>query len=131
MKKLFYIFIVFLFMQSSTIANYNDIYIADIQYDWIKKKDVEKEALITEVHDIILEKSIDVKKNLKDSLKDKIKDKDRLKHYMAASAGYKESDDYVISAFYYKNQKHIYMYALQEKKDLFFFFFVLYNIFTI
>jgi hypothetical protein len=37
---------------------------------------------------------------------------------MAASAGYKEYSNYNISAFYYKKQKNIYMYALQDKKDL-------------
>ena len=40
-------------MQNS--GNYNDIYIADIQYDWIDKSEIEKETIISEVRDIIFE----------------------------------------------------------------------------
>ena len=118
MKKFFYILITILFVHNIAFANYNDVYIADIQYDWIKKKDVEKESIINEIHDIIFENSVYKKKDLKKTFKNITKDKEHLKHYMAASAGYKECDNYNISAFYYKNQKHIYMYALQDKKDI-------------
>jgi hypothetical protein len=118
MKKIFWLLIFILISQNLSIANYNDIYIADIQYDWIKKKAVEKEAIISEVRDIIFEQPVEKIKNLKKDLKGKFKDKDRIEHYLAAAAGRKESGNYNISAFYYKNQKNIYMYAIQDKNDV-------------
>lgn len=118
MKKLFYLLLIIFITQNICAANYNDIYIADIQYDWIRKKDIEKEAIISEVHDIIFENPVVTQKGFRKTLKGKLKDKKRIEHYMAASAGYKEYGDYNISAFYYKNQKNIYMYALQDKKDV-------------
>lgn len=117
MKRIFYILFALLFIQNVSSANYNDIYVADIKYDWINKNDVEKEAIIKEVHDIIFENTLENKKNLKTDLKDKLKDKDRLKHYLSASSGHEECGEHIISAFYFKKQKHIYMYALQDKKD--------------
>ena len=71
-------------------ANYNDIYVADIQYDWIDKNAVEKEAMISEVRDIIFEEPVQKRKNLKSLFKDRLKDKNNYENYMAASAGYKE-----------------------------------------
>ena len=60
MKLLKYILFTFLVSQCFALANYNDIYIADIQYDWINKTEVEKEAIISEVHDIIFENAVGV-----------------------------------------------------------------------
>ena len=105
-------------VQTAVFANYNDVYIADIQYDWIDKTEVEKEAIISEVRDIIFEEPVEKQKDFKDQFKDMLKDKDHLDHYFAAAAGYKELGDYNISAFYYKKMKNIYMYALQNKKDV-------------
>jgi hypothetical protein len=102
----------------SVCANYNDIYIADIQYDWINKTELEKESIISEVHDIIFSEDLSKQKDFKSQFKGLTQDKDYKVHYMAASAGYEEYLNYNISAFYYKKQKHIYMYALQDKKDL-------------
>ena len=99
-------------------ANYNDIYIADIQYDWINKSEVEKEAIISEIHDIMFENDLVKQKGFKKDFKDRLKDKDHINHYMAASAGYKEYKDYNIAAFYVGKNKNIYMYALQDKKDV-------------
>ena len=99
-------------------ANYNDIYVADIQYDWIDKNAVEKEAMISEIRDIIFEEPIQKRKDLKSLFKDRLKDKNNYENYMAASAGYKEFKGNNISAFYYKKMKSLYMYALQDKKDL-------------
>ena len=118
MKKFFCFLFVILFTHNISAANYNNIYIADIQYDWIRKKDVEKEAIINEVRDIIFETPVADKKGLKKELKDRLRDKDRVEHYLAAAAGRKECGEYNISAFYFKNQKNIYMYALQDKKDV-------------
>ena len=119
MKKIFIIFTILLLSELCVNANYNDIYIADIQYDWINKTDVEKEAIISEVRDIIFEDGNLIKqKNFKDGLKDYLKDKNHLENYYAASAGYKEYKGKNLSAFYYKKQKHIYMYAIQFKKDI-------------
>ena len=118
MKKFLYSLIIIFITQSISFANYNDIYIADIQYDWIKKSDVEKEALIDEVHDILFENSKLPKKDIRADIKGKHKDKERLQHYMAAAAGHKEYGDEILSAFYYKKQKYIYMYAVQNKKDV-------------
>jgi len=112
--------VLFFFIISACLvhANYNDVYIANIQYDWINKTDVEKEAIISEVHDIIFEKDIEKKLDLKSMFKDKLKDKQRVEHYLAASAGKKEWKDNYISAFYFKRMKNIYMYAIQDKKDV-------------
>ena len=71
MKQIFYILFAIIFIQNISFANYNDIYVADIKYDWINKNDVEKEAIIKEVHDIIFEKSLEKKKNLKSEFKEK------------------------------------------------------------
>jgi hypothetical protein len=119
MKKLLIVLSLILFTQAIANANYNDIYIADIQYDWIKKTEQEKDVLINEVHDIVFENGIyEKQKDLKKQFKNRTQDKEYRQHYLAASAGYEEFKDYNISAFYYKKQKHIYMYALQDKKDL-------------
>lgn len=119
MKKLKSLFIFFAITQSLAYANYNDVYIADIQYDWIDKSYVEKQVVIDEIRDIIFKDGeISKNKDLKKNFKDFVQDKEYRKHYIAASAGLKEYENYNISAFYYKNQKHIYMYALQDKQDL-------------
>ena len=119
MKKIKLILSFLLLSQALALANYNDIYIADIQYDWIDKSEVEKEAIISEVHDIIFEnENLPKIENFKSQFKNLTKDKNYREHYLAASAGYKEYKDNNISAFYFKKQKHIYMYALQNKKDV-------------
>ena len=122
MKNFFRLTIVMLILlitQTLAHANFNDILVVDIQYDWINKTEVEKEAIVEEVHDIIFKDgTLTKKEDFKSQFKDKLKDKNHREHYLAASAGYKEYKDYNISAFYYKKQKHIYMYALQDKKDL-------------
>ena len=116
MKKI--LLLLLLSVPLAVFANYNDIYIADIQYDWINKSEVEKEAIISEVKDIIFETPIEKLPDFKKQFKDRLKDKNHLDNYFAASAGYKELGDYNISAFYYKKMKNIYMYALQDKKDV-------------
>ncbi len=116
MKKI--LLLLLLSVPLAVFANYNDIYIADIQYDWIDKSAMEKEAIISEVKDIIFETPVEKQKDFKQQFKDRLKDKNHLDHYFAASAGYKELGDYNISAFYYKKMKNIYMYALQDKKDV-------------
>jgi len=103
---------------SCTFANYNDIYIANIQYDWINKSEVEKEAIISEVHDIIFEKPVQKISGMRSQFKDRLKDKNHIENYYAASAGYKEFKGNNISAFYAGKMKSIYMYALQDQKDL-------------
>jgi hypothetical protein len=119
MKKIIYTIVTFCLFHSLVFASYNDIYITDIQYDWIRKTDIEKEAIISEVKDIIFENgTIEKLTDIKQQFKEKIKDKNHLNNYYAASAGYKDLEDNNISAFYFKNQKHIYMYALQNKKDI-------------
>ena len=118
MKKIILVLLALLFVQTVSNANYNDIYVADIQYDWINKSEVEKEAIINEVHDIIFEKSVEKRTDLKSLFKDKLKDKDHIDNYYAASAGYKEFRGNNISAFYFGKMKNIYMYALQDKKDV-------------
>lgn len=108
----------FFLMPIAVMASYNDIYIADIKYDWIDKTAMEKEAIISEVKDIIFETPIEKQNNFREQFKDRLKDKNHLDNYFAASAGYKELGDYNLSAFYYKKMKNIYMYAIQDKKDV-------------
>ena len=116
MKKI--LLVLLLFFQTAAFASFNDVYIADIKYDWINKSALEKETIISEVKDIIFETPLDKQKNFKAQFKDRLKDKNHLENYYAASAGYKEFKDNNISAFYYKKMKNIYMYALQDKKDV-------------
>jgi hypothetical protein len=118
MKILKYILLICLFFQPLVFANYNDVFIADIQYDWINKTELEKDEIINEVKDIVFENDISKIKGFRSQFKNFIQDKDYRNHYLAASAGLKEYNGYNISAFYYKKQKHIYMYAIQDKKDL-------------
>ena len=99
-------------------ANYNDIYVADIQYDWIDKSEVEKESIISEIHDIMFENPVEKRTDLRSLFADKLKDKNHYENYMAAAAGYKEFKGNNISAFYVKRTAHLYMYALQDQKDL-------------
>ena len=113
LKKIF--LSVCLLVQTSVFANYNDILVVDIQYDWINKAELEKESIISEVQDILFEKPVEKIPDFKLQFQDKLKDKNYKEHYLAASAGYKEYGDYNIAAFYYKKMKHIYMYALQDK----------------
>ncbi len=98
-------------------ANYNDVYVANIEYDWINKSALEKEAMITEIHDIIFTESLTKRQDLKTLFKDKLKDKNHIDNYLAASAGYKEYKGNNISAFYYKRMTNPFMYALQDKED--------------
>lgn len=116
MFKKFLIAICFL-IPLTVSANYNDIYVADIQYDWINKSEVEKEAMISEVHDIMFEKTLEKKNNIRSLFKDKLKDKNHIENYMAAAAGYEEYKGNNISAFYYKKMVNPVIYALQDKKD--------------
>ena len=101
----------------SVFAGFNDVYVADIQYDWINKSTLEKEAMISELHDIIFTSAYEKRTDLKSLFKDKLKDKNHLDNYMAASAGYKEYKENNISAFYYKKMTNPIMYALQDQQD--------------
>ena len=118
MKNLKYLAAVLFICQTVAFANLNDVIIGNVEYDWINKNDVERESVISEVHDILFEKDLSKIKSFKKQLKGKTKDKNHWDNYMAASSGREEYNGNNISAFYFKNQKHIYMYALQDKKDL-------------
>ncbi len=115
--RLFFIFL-FTLVQSTVFANYNDVLVANIEYDWINKNALEKESIINEVRDIMFKQPLNQRDDLKSIFQDKLKDKDYKEHYIAASAGRKEYKENNLSAFYYKKFKHIYMYAIQDKKDL-------------
>ena len=105
------------FIPISAFANFHDVFVADIQYDWINKSTVEKEAMINEIHDIIFAEKPEHRKDLRSMFKDKLKDKNHIDNYLAAAAGYKEYKGNKISAFYYKRMKNPFMYALQDKQD--------------
>lgn len=107
-----------LLAQTAVFASFNDVLIADVTYDWINKSEVEREAIIQEVKDIIFEQPVVKQNDFRSQFKDKLKDKNYLENYMAASAGYKEYKGNNISAFYFKKMKSLYMYALQDKKDV-------------
>ena len=109
---------IMLLAQTAAFASFNDVLIADVTYDWINKSEVEREAIIQEVKDIIFEQPIEKQKDFRSQFKDKLKDKNYLENYIAASAGYKEYKGNNISAFYFKKMKSLYMYALQDKKDV-------------
>ena len=107
---------IMLLAQTAVFASFNDVLIADVTYDWINKSEVEREAIIQEVKDIIFEQPVEKQNDFRSQFKDKLKDKNYLENYMAASAGYKEYKGNNISAFYFKKMKSLYMYALQDKK---------------
>ena len=109
---------IILLTQTVVFASFTDVLIADITYDWINKSEVEREAIIQEVKDIIFEQPVEKQKDFRSQFKDRLKDKNFLENYMAASAGYKEYKGNNISAFYFKKMKSLYMYALQDKKDV-------------
>ena len=109
---------IILLTQTVVFASFNDVLIADITYDWINKSEVEREAIIQEVKDIIFEQPVEKQKDFRSQFKDRLKDKNFLENYMAASAGYKEYKGNNISAFYFKKMKSLYMYALQDQKDV-------------
>ena len=109
---------IMLLAQTVVFASFNDVLIADVTYDWINKSEVEREAIIQEVKDIIFEQPVEKQNDFRSQFKDKLKDKNYLENYMAASAGYKEYKGNNISAFYFKKMKSLYMYALQDKKDV-------------
>lgn len=109
---------IILLTQTAVFASFNDVLIADITYDWINKSEVEREAIIQEVKDVIFEQPVEKQKDFRSQFKDRLKDKNFLENYMAASAGYKEYKGNNISAFYFKKMKSLYMYALQDKKDV-------------
>ena len=102
----------------SAFASLNDIFVANIQYDWIDKSLVEKEEIINELKDMIFENPVEHRSDLRSMFHDRLKDKNYRENYLAASAGYKEFKGNNISAFYYKRMKSLYMYALQDQKDL-------------
>jgi len=116
MIKKFIITLLF-FIPLCTFANLNDVHVANIEYDWINKSALEKEAMIKEIHDIIFETELTKRHDLKSLFRHKLKDENRLENYLAASAGYKEFKGNRISAFYYKKMKNPFMYALQDMKD--------------
>lgn len=109
---------ILLLSQTAVYASFNDVLISNVTYDWINKTEVEREAIIQEVKDIIFEQPVEKQKDFRSQFKDKLKDKNYLENYMAASAGYKEYKGNNISAFYFKKMKSLYMYALQDKKDV-------------
>ena len=61
---------VFFITQNIVFAGYNDILIADIQYDWINKSDVEKQEIINEISDMLFETKLEAKSDFKAQLKD-------------------------------------------------------------
>ena len=65
----------------SAFANYNDIYIADISYDWINKNELEKEAIINEVSETVFENPVTSRTDLKSLFKDRLKDKNYRENY--------------------------------------------------
>lgn len=109
---------ILLLSQIAVYASFNDVLISNVTYDWINKTEVEREAIIQEVKDIIFEQPVEKQKDFRSQFKGKLKDKNYLENYMAASAGYKEYKGNNISAFYFKKMKSLYMYALQDKKDV-------------
>lgn len=119
MNKLKVLLLTFFLINSLAYANFNDIFIADIQYDWIDKSELEKEEIVSEIRELMFsENYFDKLPELKKQLIDWKKDKNYKEHYLAASSGLKEYKNFNLSAFYYKKQKHIYMYALQDKADI-------------
>jgi len=112
--------LLFLFFTISlpVFADLDNIIVGNIQYDWIDKDELAKEEMIQEVRDIVFSEKLENRKDLKKLFHDKLKDKNHIENYKAASEGLKEYKENYISAFFYKKMPYLYMYGLQDKKDL-------------
>ena len=66
---------ILLLSQTAVYANFNDVLISNVTYDWINKTEVEREAIIQEVKDIIFEQPVEKQKDFRSQFKDKLKDK--------------------------------------------------------
>ena len=77
MKKILYIICTFCLAQTLTLASYTDLFIANIEYDWINKTALEKEEIIKEIYDIIFEEQgeITTQNDFRSQIKDRLKDK--------------------------------------------------------
>ena len=71
---------IILLTQTAVFASFNDVLIADITYDWINKSEVEREAIIQEVKDIIFEQPVEKQKDFRSQFKDRLKDKNFLEN---------------------------------------------------
>ena len=71
---------IILLTQTVVFASFNDVLIADITYDWINKSEVEREAIIQEVKDIIFEQPVEKQKDFRSQFKDRLKDKNFLEN---------------------------------------------------
>jgi len=107
-----------LLLPLSAFADLENVLVGNIQYDWIDKDELAKEEMIQEVRDIVFENKLEKRKDLKKLFYDKLKDKNHIENYKAASEGLKEYKENFISAFFYKKMPYLYMYGLQDKKDL-------------
>ena len=64
MKKVLLFVFTFCLTQLFVSASYTDLFIADVEYDWINKSLVEKESIIQEIYDIIWKIIKEVNKTL-------------------------------------------------------------------
>ena len=102
----------------SSFADLENVLVGNIQYDWIDKDELAKEEMIQEVRYMMFSNKLEKRRDLKKLFYDKLKDKNYIENYKAASEGLKEYKDNNISAFFYKKLPYLYMYGLQDKKDL-------------
>ena len=88
--------------------------------NWDTISQEEREESVEQIKNFIFKDSPSEKnkKDFKQQYKDFLKDENYKKHYMVASAGYKEYQEYNIAAMYYKKMSSVFIYALQPKSNL-------------
>ena len=64
---------ILLLSQIAVYASFNDVLISNVTYDWINKTEVEREAIIQEVKDIIFEQPVEKQKDFRSQFKEKFK----------------------------------------------------------
>lgn len=92
----------------------------NVEFDWISKTQIQRDANIKEVHDILFENP-DVKKYPKSEFKARYsaftKDKDYIKNYVEIKNGKREDAEKIYAGFFLKNGLFI-VYGIQYKNNM-------------
>ena len=120
MKKIFIILFAVLFTQLCAFADYEDFYFGNVEYNWDRLTQTERDESISQVYSILFNDCVIKyqRKEFRTKYKDYLKDKMVKEHYYAAAAGRKEWKDVNLSTFYHPRFNSVYMYGIQYKNDL-------------
>lgn len=114
MRKFLLIFAI-LFLGNFAFAD-DAVLSGGITFDWVNMEQVQRDEAIDSYKNIIFadgENSNFKRREFKDKYKDYLKDKNYKTHYRLSNAGVTETSEAKLCAFYTKDRKILYMYALQ------------------